>query len=888
MQSFLNKFVEYYISQYDTASEQSLVVLPSKRAVAALKNCFAVQQKALWLPEIVDIISFIENLSGLKIISHQDALFALHHVNNQTKKDPEAFESFYSWGSVMLSDFNEIDRFLVDTTQFFEHHKALKELYYFGENKTKLIKSYIAFWERLPLVYNRFTEHLLQNDQAYQGLAYREAFKNIETAEFNQNIIFLGFNALNKAEEKIFDTLLKNDKAKIAWDINKEYLDEKHHPANNFIRKYIDKWQAYKRNIIDLQTPLNSKKYIEIIPTPKNIGQSKAVGNILKNIKDIDIQNTAIVINDESLINPILNSIPEHIENVNVTMGVPLSTSSFASFFKNVILHQKTQKKEIKYKFLRSLLHSEILSEISKIEKQKVLDYFEKNKLTSIDFQKLKEIKTEQIKLQKLLSCLEIEENPRTFIQKIINFIEELIASPEDPSPFLLSYQYVFSELNTILEREKSLSITAVFLLFKDMQKEQKLSFKGSKTTGLQVMGMLETRLLDFKNIILTSVNEGILPSGKSDNSFITYSLKKDYGLPTHKEKDAVYAYHFFRLLQRAENCFLIYDNDQTGFNKGDKSRFVTYLEIFKSKHYHIKTKPFILNTNLLRKPLIKIDKTPQIMDVLKNHANEGFSPTALTTYISNPVSFYKKYVLGVKETNLLEDIIDAREYGNVIHKTIEKLYKTTLDITPEVLEQFQNKIEDLVKVEFEKNFAKNEYLTGQNRLLFETAKSSLHQFISIEKQKANKQNFQIIAVEQNVQTTLSNFLYPVKLKGQIDRIDKLDGKLRIVDLKTGFVDSKQLQFDDFEEIITDEEKSKVFQTLFYAYIYSKNHIINDMEAGIISFKNLKNWFLQVKHGRNTAIDTEFLNKFENVLLRLINEILDPNLPFIEKESIFE
>jgi Tfp pilus assembly protein PilN len=893
MQKFLDLFAQYYISQNYKTSNHHLIIMPSKRSVAALKNAFALQKKTLWLPEILDIVSFVEKLSGIEIIKNEEALMTLFKVNNSLKKEDEAFETFYAWGSVILSDFNEIDRFLVDTQQFFQHHKALKELNYFGKEKTEMIDSYIAFWKRLPDLYNAFTSQLIHNNKAYQGLAYRQATKNLssyQSVNKDQELFFLGFNALNKAEEVIFEDIIKQDRAKIAWDIDHSLLSETHHPANNFISKYQLQWNTYKHNFINLKSSdYRSEKHIKIIPTPKSVSQAKAVSQILKDLDDKQTENTAIVLNDENLISPILNSIPKTIENVNITMGITLNQSPITIFFEDLFDFQKQKKNVLKYSFLKSLFNSELLNNDCFDEKQEIIAYLENKNLAKISNDELKGLKAYKTPMYKILECYKIYESPSAFLKAIIDFINTLLESTKDNySVYLTSYQFLFTELQANLEKEKGLSLMATKLLFREMQRNQKLSFKGSKTKGLQVMGMLETRLLDFENIIMTSVNEGILPAGKTDNSYITYNLKKMYGLPTHTEKDAIYAYHFFRLLQRAKQVYLIYDNDQTGFNKGDKSRFITYLEVFKCPNHIISESTFMLPTKIKQKEPLRIEKTEDIMNRLKKLAKHGFSPTALTTYISNPIKFYKKYILKVKEADIIEEVINARDYGTVIHRSIEKLYKDIGELKIEKIEAFEKISLDLLQSQFNEVYAKDEYQKGPNRIQFEIAKASLIRFLEKEKQKLKYESIEIIDIEQDIQADIETKHQRVRLKGQIDRIDKNEDIIRIIDLKTGSVRATQLKFDDFEEIISDEENAKVFQTLFYAYVYAKNYKVNKMQAGIISFKNLDDWFMPVKQDKNSTIDNDFLKEFEVVLFQLIDEILDPKTPFLEKESIFD
>jgi len=886
MQTFLNQFAKYYLHQFKKSSQRPKIVLPSKRAVFALKNTFAKQNTTFWLPETIDIVEYIKRLSGLKIIDNQESLLKLYDFVGQSKENKESFESFYSWGSMLISDFNEIDRFLVDTDHFFEHHKALKELYFFGENKTELIKSYINFWERMPGLYKGFKESLLDREEAYQGLAYRIACENIHKQAPEKDVIFLGFNALNKAEEKIFETLLKQSKAKIVWDIEEDYLKERQHPSNNFIKKYISKWENYKKHFIFFKNKPEEKKSITVIPSPKNIGQSKAVAEILARLSQEEINKTAIVLNDENLINPILNSIPSSVKEVNITMGMPLQKTSHSSFFENILDFQKKGNNQLKFDFVCTCLDSEVLDVISQNEKDALLSIFEKEKTNMIDLHLLKLNNPSDV-MVKFLRCLHITKDSSLFLKHLLEFINSIFKIKKE-SPVLEGFEYLFSELLNIVESYKSLSITAIILIYREMLKNQKLSFKGSKTTGLQVMGMLETRLLDFETIIMTSVNEGILPSGKSENSYITYGLKRDYGLPTHLEKDAVYAYHFFRLLQKAKKCFLIYDNDQSGFNKGDKSRFITYLEVFNTSKYNLTTSPFILNTSLKKSRKIEIEKDQNTLLKLKKLAEKGFSPTALSSYISNPINFYKRYILNVEEEESIENVINSRDYGTIIHNTLENLYPVSGNLNVSLLKSYIKIYKKELKKEIKTKFSFEDFKTGQNRIKLEIANTSIKRFLEIEQNDLSRNSIEIVGLEKEISAEILIQNVTVKLRGKIDRIDKRNDTLRIIDLKTGFVNRSDLKFDEFDDIVDDEEKAKAFQTLFYAYLYFKNYNISNIQAGVISFKNLSDWFMPVRHHKNGNINDEFLISFEEKLINLIEEILDPDIPFTEKESIFE
>ncbi len=895
MQKFLDDYVNYYINNIDRANQDKLLILPSKRSVAALKNTFTKSSDCIFLPEIIDIVSFIERLSNLDILNHQESVLEFYNIYKSlnNKNDIDKFESFYAWASILINDFNELDRYLVETDKFFEHHKALKTLNYFGEEKTKLIKSYIAFWEKLPEYYDNFKSYLLESNKAYQGLAYRQASLNLDDY-LNQNsktINFIGFNALNKAEENIFECCLEKNKAKIAWDIDQSFLEEKHHPSNKFINKYQKKWTRFEHAFINLKTKEFSKpKSLSVLSSPKNIGQAKSVSNILKHLSDSEIQNTAIVLNDEKLLNPILNSIPKSIKDVNITMGLPLKQTPVSDFFNLIIEHQKNKTDRINSRTLSQVLSHKLISQNSINKINNILLNLKNQNILSVSYEYLLNLEIFDSKAYNFLECLKLFEKPKDFIDSILNTIEYFLKSNDQIyRSYLLAYQKLFTDLKADFLKYQDLNMMSLKILFEERESSETLNFKGSKNKGLQIMGMLESRLLDFENIILTSVNEGILPAGKTENSYITYNLKKQYELPTHIEKDAIYAYHFFRIIQRSKKCFIIYDNDQTGFNKGEKSRFINYLQIFKSPKHVLEEKQFSLSTKLEQRRPVEIKKTPEIIIRLKEICNSGLSPTALTTYILNPILFYKRYVLEIKELDEIDEVINPRDFGTVIHQSIESFYKNSNPtLSEEILKGFSKQVNDVLTTKFQAIYAKNAHESGLNRIQFETAKAYLKRFISKEKQSLKKGSVKILEIEKSIRTEFHTKNHSVILKGQIDRVDIYGEKTRIIDLKTGNVTPTDLKFDAFDKLILDYDYAKAFQILFYAYMYSKDKNISDLKAGIISFKNLNPWFMPLKFQKSDIIDKNILNNFEEVLGELIDEILNPDIAFVEKETIFK
>lgn len=424
------------------------------------------------------------------------------------------------------------------------------------------------------------------------------------------------------------------------------------------------------------------------------------------------------------------------------------------------------------------------------------------------------------------------------------------------------------------------------------------MDFQGKPFQGLQLMGMLESRVLDFETVILTSVDEGTLPAGKSNNSFIPYELKKTYDLPTHKEKDAVYTYHFYHLIQRAKTVYLLHNMDNESEMGGEKSRFLIQLELEKQSNHNITNKIIAPQVPGLKTGLQEVQKTPEIMEKLINLCKNGISPSALTTYIRNPLDFYKQYILNIRDAEEVEETVAYNTLGTVVHDTLETFYSPLQGkiLTEDIIKDLQKKISPEVKLQFEKTYSKIPLTRGKNLLIFEVAKRYVSNMLKMELREIEKgKEIEILNIETKITSEfeIDGLKFPVKIKGKVDRVDRFDGVFRIIDYKTGKVDQKQLEIVDWDDLSSDYDKyAKPFQVLMYAKMLLNNRQMQgSVEAGVISFKNLKPGFLKFgkKSGSrdkypNYLIDHKTLEDFQIQLENLILEICDQEVPFIEKE----
>ncbi|WP_417859782.1 PD-(D/E)XK nuclease family protein [Winogradskyella sediminis] len=898
--------------------EDLYFILPSKRASVFLKHHLSTLiDHPIFAPHILSSEEFVEELSGLQTLPNTDLIFRLYetYISLTSKEDQESFESFSTWAQILLQDFNEIDRYLIPQDHIFDYLKAIKELNHWSlePEQTDLIKNHLKFWKHLKSYYTAFTENLLTSKQGYQGLIYREAVDNLESYMENckaKTHVFLGFNALNTAESQIIQGLLKNDLAHIYWDIDKAFIDDNVHDAGWFTRQHRSKWNYFKSQPFNWVTQhYTEPKQIEAIGIPKLVGQAKYIGQLLDELteKDSNVSNIAVVLGEEHLLLPVLNSIPNHITKLNVTMGLPLQFVPLASFFEELLSIHKTNPKQFYYKDVISILsHPSIYplfdAETSNVSED-IVAYIQKNNIVYMTVGELNQLTTSHSKLIDLLFS-SWNDNPRKALEHCSELILKMKWNFEDDKQnhsleleYLYRFNTLFNQLSQLESTYKYLkSIVALQSIYKELLSSETLDFKGEPLEGLQIMGMLESRVLDFETVIISSVNEGILPSGKTNNSFIPFDVKIENHLPTFKEKDAVYTYHFYRLLQRAKNVYILYNTEIDALKGGEKSRFLTQLEV--EGIHDIKSRIISPDVPIIEQKLTEIIKTPSVIEQIKELSGKGYSPSSLTNYIRNPIDFYYDKILGIKEFDEVEENIAANTLGSVIHNSLEDFYKPLEGsiLTVDHLKDFKKCTKAMVTKHFENLYNKGGFSQGKNLIIFEIAQRYILNFLNLEIESLNQgREIKILSIEsdESIDIAIDGLDFPIKLKGKVDRVDMFDGVVRVIDYKSGKVEQNKVEIVDWEDVTTDYIKySKPFQILCYAYMMRQNNRIKlPIEAGIISFKNLNEGFLKFgkkpsSHSRKKdhLITDETLDNFEIELKKLISEICNSKLNFIEKE----
>lgn len=921
--TFLEELIDKLLIDYPDNFSQLCIITPNRRAQVFIKNYLQEKGKPMLLPTLFSIDDFIQHLSPYTIFDNVDLSFELYLVYKELEGDEaQPFETFVQWAPVLINDFNEIDMHLGDANALFNYLSddyAIREWNLGIKDLTDFQKNYLAFFHKLNDYYQYFTQRILSQNAAYNGLAYRYVAEHIQELIQNQHwgkLIFAGFNALTLSEEKILRFLYESKQAELIWDVDEYYFSNKNQEAGLFLRKYAS-W--YKFDKETLAKNFQNSKEINVIAVPKAIGQAKIAAELLKNnLSNGGLSNTALVLADENLLMPVLNSLDaEVLAETNVTMGYPLKNTAahilLRLFLKMQFAGQRQQK-------LRGQSRVRFLNEdlVQVLTNPLIADIF--GEIPNIVSGIQKQLYWTTMELQLLFDQSGKQDFPFLFVdfensaEKAIAFFQELISEfsiryQDGDADLQLRYSSDWEAfmlyarmLNRLADRIQKYgfpnNLQEFKIVFEQLIGNQSQAFHGEPLKGLQLMGLLETRVLDFENLIILSVNEDVLPSGSMTNSFIPVDIKRMFGLPTYKEKNAIFAYHFYRLLQRAKNVHLIYSTTAGPLLGGEKSRFITQLmlelpeynskSIIKEQLYNFKE---IQPGNRFE---ISIEKDRSIQEKLAAIAKKGFSPTAINTYVSCPLKFYFKHILKVREPEQEESFIDDRLVGNIIHQTLENLFKPfvgkaiDLDGLAKMESRMLNEIQVQAKLE-----AKGQVLdSGQNLLTLKGIERYLEGFFAFERkslQKSLKKGglWTIIGLEQKLEKKI--ILPPknieIKVSGFADRIDRWNRIVRVLDYKTGFVKASTLKKIDFDELFVDSKYDKTIQLLSYAWLLKDRFPKEDLQSGIIALRNVNEPYVFLGNSADEPLSNDYLEGFENSLFNFFNELFDEKIPFVQTDE---
>lgn len=940
MKKFLSVAAEKIINN-DYISEQSIVILPNRRSELFLKEEIKnLSSNNIWLPEFYPVNEFIQKTSKIKKADNISIYFELFKIHEKIGgSEKKTIDEFLTWAPIMLNDFNDIDNSMADADDIFRQLSAIKALQQWnpdGQPLTQLQENYIHFYNSLFDYYSELRTTMVSMEVGYQGFISRYLAENSSLLLDNKNwssVILVGINALSEAELRVFDHINQNYKTDFIWDVDEYYFsknkgNDNHKEAGKNIRNIIKRLKINEPYDIGDYLSSTAKK-IDILGVPKRVGQSKFVGQELNELFKGDINSkennqsmldTAIVLADEDLLIPLLNSLPSLKENYkdslsyNVTLGYPLSNTPVDHFFItwiDLMISKSQNNGRILTSDLISLLNNSIIKQLltdNEHSSDILIKYIINNNISAITLDELHgklsldgkfvfKILLKILDSSNEVSIISIIENLRDFLFSLISDSKTLNVLTLEQIKQLIK---ILSKLLWLIsQNSRTINFKAVKQIVRQLINQSSINLVGEPLRGVQIMGMLESRTLDFKNIYILSSNEGIIPRVSNISSFIPMDIRRQHLLPLPSDNADIYAYHFYRLMQRAENIKLIYNSNPDRLGGGEKSRFILQIENELTKiNPLIKLNNRIINTDLSQLEgntkageIIKIEKNEQIQFRLSEIVSKGFSPSLISSYISCPLKFYFSQILKIDTTTGLEKSVEANTFGTVIHDVLEKMYKPIEGkmIKPDIIKSNLTKTHQLLLDQFKNHYSNSSLNTGKNLLTFEVAASYINKFLQWDIKNIKQHPSILQSTEYKYSTNIQHSGLNIKFKGTIDRIDKRlsDGEIQIIDYKTGRVLQKDLVVKDTNEILTNPDYAKAFQVIYYAWLFNQIQPSDKLEAGVISLRSISAGFISLKLQGIEKIQ-DFFMEFERSMLELVSKILDKNTPFTQTNDSFQ
>jgi len=887
---FLNSIASaFYERERDLISEYCFV-FPNRRASLFFQRALAsVIREPVFSPVIVTINDLFEELSSLKQVDRIEALTELWILYNSLSTKKESFDEFIYWGDIIISDFDDIDKYLVDARMLFANIKDLKEIesdysflsqrqldaihqfwYNFfpvGNSENKL--KFKEIWELLAPIYYQFTERLSKKFVGYEGMIYRKVVSEILSDKYSENplfkklfsyrkIVFIGFNALNPCEKTLMDLLKRRGKADFYWDYDGELISNSGNLSSFFIKENIKHYPSE----IEIAPNSCEKCSLEVIGVPSTIGQAKRVMNILKEVGG-DI-NTAVVLPDESLLMPVLYSIPEEVKEVNVTMGYPLKEGGIVSLVGNVL---ELQKGVYYYRRVLQVLKHNYIQVIAGNEANSLIERIYQGNVIYVD--------ADEFNVHPLFRLIFKETNDiSSYLIDILEFLNRSVQLTKIEKEFIFS---IYTSVMRLKDLLPEVSADTYAKILGQIINTSTIPFKGEPLSGLQIMGVLETRCLDFDNVIICSMNEGIFPKRSFNNSFIPVTLRRGFSLPDFDYSDRVFAYLFYRLISRAKKVYMLYDTRSEGLRSGEVSRYVYQLKY----HFGLPLKESI-SVQKIELPAvreIKFYKDEKIIEHLKRLyfplGESALSASAINTYITCSLKFYYRYIKGFKENESVAEGVEADTFGSIFHNTISDLYKSFEGrrVTSEMLKELSRdsvKIEKAIDDSFLK-FMKIKEVRGRNLLIKKLILKYIRQVFIFDTAVAP---FEYINSEMAVNREVElQDGFSLRLQGIIDRLDRIEGGKRIVDYKTGYGRiSKNIDLEKLFSENHDKGDEIVFQLLFYMMI------LNDKDASFFEPYLLRNLFKKDRYLQK--VNEDMLLSFRDKLGDKLSELFEITVPF--------
>ena len=940
MKTFLQEIAEQLVRDHGNKLGDVTVIFPNRRAGLFFREYIKQQLTGpVWSPRILSFQDFIASQSSSQIADKLFLVYRLFEVYAQVMKTTEGFDKFYYWGQMLLKDFDDVDKYLIDAENLYSNLSRQKQLDLtfdfllpeqkeiiqrfwqgFDQSKSAQKERFEFVWDRLFKVYTQFQKSLKKDGLAYEGMQYRFVTENLGKMLFKDitgPVVFAGFNALTLTEERIISWFINNKQARIVWDLDQYYVSDPHQEAGNFLREYRSKQVFASSFGEEIPSFLKSgDKQVNITGVPQHVGQAKVLGQMLGQLlqakPDMDLRKIAVVLADEALLFPVLHSLPEEVTAINVTMGFPLAYAPVNSLIEHILDLQRTIRKDpeghilFNFKPTLAILRHPLIMPHNPRDLERLIEDIERNNKV-------------------FLSASDLTDEPiikmifRSATDDLIRYLSDVLLALHQLSEreevtieveYIHHYYQILNRYEALLSAvDQKTDLNSFSRLFKQLVRTERLPFTGEPLRGLQIMGVLETRNLDFEHVFVLSMNEDFFPSQGGKHSFIPYNLRKAYGLPNYDQQDAIYAYLFYRLLQRPKYIELFYNTEGNDLGGEEMSRYLQ--QLIHESGLPINSRVLSNYVEIDDRMDIAIKKDGLVMRSLHRYVrndtppSKRLSPSALSTYLDCSLKFYLRYVADLYEKDDIDEDVDARSLGNVLHYAMEVLYedyineKGTTTIDKEDVKKLKKRIDDAAVKAFRKQFAVSEerkfYFEGKNIIAKEIIKDFMKSILNLDEQYApfefygaEKQfeldlpipNPELRTENSELRTETREMI--IGLRGTIDRMDKKDGRVRLIDYKTG--QDKHL-FENLEELFDRKKKNKAaFQTFYYALLYQYEKRSDEVMIPAVFNKDAlflgEDVLLQHRGTGKVENAALYLNKYTELLKELLAEIFDPKVPF--------
>ena len=941
MKPFLYQVASLFYEKWEAEVSRLAFVFPNRRTGLFFQKYLSeVAETPLFSPTILTINDLFIQLSGKQSADRISMLFILYDIYIRQSGSTETFDEFLYWGEMLLNDFDDIDKYMANARMLFSNVTDLREIEndfdFLSDEQIAAIRSFwssfyprgdtpnqqqfLAVWQVLYDLYEEFRATLAAEGKGYEGMIFREVVESMERGESPdlpyEQIVFVGLNALSVSEERFLAQLQKREIADFYWDYVSDKVTDPDNKASYFVSRNLKSFPSSMK----LPPEEKVKTEIEVIGIPSGIGQAKHVYTLLSDwCKEAEMSSeealrTAVILPDEHLLIPVLNAIPEQIRRINVTMGYPLAGTPVASLIEYILALQKNvryiDRNPLFYfrDVLPVLNHRYILSTSPEIISSLVKEITENNKIY-ISHTELEKTPLLEILFTPVTGVEAFSDYLIKVLEELNKVMSALSDEEEEDAPqrtndleqeFIFHYFTTVNRMKEVMKDARiEMKIDTFFRLLKRVTDTITIPFHGEPLSGLQIMGVLETRALDFDRLIILSMNEGIFPQRKAANSFIPYNLRRGFGLPTYEHQDSVWAYHFYRLIERASHVSLLYDTRSNGLQTGEVSRFVHQL------HYHyevpMRDKLVVYNVSSSKTPPLAVPKREDIMrrlDAYRKGGSKAISASAINTYLDCPLKFYFSVVEGIREEEEVSETIESDVFGSILHKVMEELYKPFQGkmVTVDLLKAIRKDtalLTGAIARAFASEFFKTEVvrsLTGQNYLIGEMIRKYVEKILE---RDGKLTPFVYIESERKINGLISLSDHSeIRLKGFIDRVDEVLDAIRIIDYKSG---SGTTTFSSIESLFNKEEKDRakaVMQVFMYCWMYA--HFTENkgktIQPGIYYVRSLfsdpfdPSVYHRIERGKSEKVEdfSGYAQAFEEGLRGCLDEIFNPEIPFTQ------